>query len=292
VSDPVTGTIATCYRHPDRETGVRCQRCERPICPACMVPAPVGFQCVECVRRAPSRVISARSLVAGRRPYVTYVLLGVNVAVYAAGVVLSSIVSGGAGTFGRGGGILTQLGALYGPAVARGDWWRLVTSGFLHANIVHIAFNMIALYVLGQITENALGRLGFTVLYFTSLLAGSLGALIMSAYSPTVGASGAIFGLMGAAVIGQRSARLGYGTGSMMAWLVLNLVFTLVIPGISIGGHLGGLAGGLVCGVLLFGLPRWRPNRAAALVGCVLLAGACAAASLWWAGQLAVGPRF
>lgn len=246
-----------------------------------MVPAPVGFQCVECVRRSPSRVVSARSLFAGRRPYVTYVLVGLNVAVFLLGPVLPAI--------GVGGGLsLVQLGGLNGPAVAHGQWWRLVTAGFLHANILHITFNMVALFVLGQITEAALGRLAFAVLYFTSLLASSFGALVLSADSLTVGASGAIFGLMGAAVVGQRSARIGAAAGSMMAWLVLNLVFTVVIPGISIGGHLGGLAGGVVCGVLLFGLPRWRPNRGAALAGCVLLGGACAAASLWWVGQLTI----
>ena len=250
-----------------------------------MVPAPVGFQCVECVHRSPSRAISARSLLAGRRPYVTYVLVGINVAVFLAGPTLSLIATGDGGIS------LAQLGGLDGPDVVRGQWWRLVTSGFLHANILHITFNMIALFVLGQIMESALGRPAFAVLYFTSLLAGSLGALLRTPDALTVGASGAIFGLMGAAVVGERSMRIGVAGGSMMVWLVLNLVFTVTIPGISIGGHLGGLAGGLICGVLLFGLRGWRPNRGAALAGCVLLGAACAAASLWWVGRLTI-PSF
>src|SRR5207245_11559103 len=122
--------VGTCYRHPDRETGVRCQRCERPICPDCMVPAPVGMQCVECVRGARSRVISGRSLLMGRSPYVTYVLIAANVGVWAAGTVLAVLAGGRAGLLG--GGALTGLGGLLGPAVAAGQWWRLISAGFLH----------------------------------------------------------------------------------------------------------------------------------------------------------------
>lgn len=287
----MTGTMTTCYRHPDRETGVRCQRCERPICTACMIPAAVGFQCVECVRRAPSRVVSARALLMGGRPYVTYALIGVNVAVFLAGIVLSQLAgTGGRGRgLGGGGGLsLAQLGGLYGPAIAAGQWWRIFTAGFLHANLLHLGFNMAALFVLGQLVEVSLGRFAYTVLYFTALVASSLGALMLSPDALTVGASGAIFGLMGAVVVGQRSARIGGGAGSMVVWLVINLVFTLSVPGISIGGHLGGLVGGVVCGVLLFGLRRWRPSRGAALTVCVLLGIACIGASLWIAGRTGI----
>ena len=290
----MTGTITTCYRHPDRETGVRCQRCERPICPACMIPAAVGFQCVECVRRAPSRVVSARALLRGGTPYVTYALLGLNVAVFLAGIVLAQVLGGGGGGRGRaaGGGFsLLSLGALYGPAVAAGQWWRIFTAGFLHANLIHLAFNMAALFVLGQIVEVALGRLAYVVLYATALVAGSLGALLLSPDAPTVGASGAIFGLMGAIVVGQRSGRIGGGVGNMMVWLVLNLVITALVPGISIGGHLGGLAGGVACGVLLFGLRGWRINRGLALAVSVLLGVACISASLWVVGAGTIPPR-
>ena len=268
--------VATCYRHPDRETGVRCQRCERPICPACLVPAPVGVQCVECVRRYRPRSAapSARSL--ARSANVTTVLITVNVVVWLAGLVLT----GGSGLFT--GSPLAGVAGLWAAPVAAGEWWRAITAGFLHSGLIHLGLNMAVLYMLGPPVEAALGRVRFTVLYFTALITSSLGALLLTPAAPTVGASGAIFGLMGAIVVGQRAAGIDPWRSGILTWIVINLVFTLVVPGVSIGGHLGGLAGGLIAGALLFrrGLPA-----PAGIAGCIVLAAASFLALLQVAGH-------
>ena len=278
----MSSKLATCYRHPDRETGLRCQRCERPVCPSCLVPAPVGVQCVDCVRTAPSRVISGRSVLLGSRPYLTYALIAINVGVWAAGMFLSVVGAGSQGLVS--GSALTGLGGLSGPQVAAGQWWRIVTSGFLHSGLIHLALNMAALYVFGTPLERALGRLRFGALYVTSLLAGSLGVLLLSPNSLTVGASGAIFGLLGAIIVGQRASGINPRSSGMLTLLIINLVFSFAVPGISIGGHLGGLAGGLIAGSLLF---RRGPRSQAAVstLACLALAIAFFAASLWVAGH-------
>jgi membrane associated rhomboid family serine protease len=272
----VTSQLATCYRHPGRETGVRCQRCERPICPDCMVPAPVGFQCVECVRQARARVTPGQSLrrVTGG-PFVTYTLIGINVGVWLLGLLVapSAIFNGSP---------LAGIGALYGPAVAAGQWWRLVTAGFLHSGLIHLALNMIVLYVLGPSLERVLGRLSFVSLYAAGLAASSFGALVLSPHSPTVGASGAIFALMGATIVGQRASGIDPWRSGIIGWVVINLVFTIAVPGISIGGHLGGLAGGLIAGAILF-RPRLHP--ALGSLACIGIAALFVVASLVVAGN-------
>jgi membrane associated rhomboid family serine protease len=271
-----TQQLATCYRHPDRETGVRCQRCERPICPACMVPAPVGVQCVECVRRARPRATptqTVRRMTAG--PFVTYTLIGINAALFLIGVLLAPRAL-------LGGSPLAVPGGLFGPAVAAGQWWRLFTAGFLHSGLIHVALNMIVLYMLGPSLERALGRLAFIVLYTAGLSASALGALLLTPNSLTVGASGAIFALMGAIVMGQRASGINPWRSGIIGWVVVNLIFTVAVPGISIGGHLGGLAGGLVAGGILFRPYVRRPVAVAATVAFTV---ACMAAALWVAAN-------
>jgi membrane associated rhomboid family serine protease len=268
--------LATCYRHPDRETGVRCQRCERPICPACMVPAPVGVQCVECVRRAqprPSPAQSLRRVTAG--PFVTYSLIGVNTAVWLLGLLFAprALLTGSP---------LAGIGGLFGPAVAAGEWWRLITAGFLHSGLLHLGLNMAVLYMLGPSLERALGRLPFVTLYGAGLTASSLGALLLSPNSFTVGASGAIFALMGAIVMGQRATGMDPWRSGIIGLVVINLIFTVAVPGISIGGHLGGLAGGLIAGGVLF---RRYVRPAVTILICWGLAGAFFAAGLWVAAH-------
>ncbi len=268
--------LATCYRHPDRETGVRCQRCERPICPACMVPAPVGVQCVECVRRlrptqSPGQAM--RRMTSG--PFVTYTLIGINVVAWLFGLLIAprALLTGSP---------LAGVGGLFGPAIAAGEWWRLFTAGFLHSGLLHLGLNMAVLYMLGPSLERALGRLGFVTLYVAGLTASSLGALLLSPNSFTVGASGAIFALMGAIIMGQRASGIDPRRSGIIGWVVVNLVFTLVVPGISIGGHLGGLASGIIAGGILF-RPSLRPATAGLV--CWGLSGAFVAAALWVASH-------
>jgi membrane associated rhomboid family serine protease len=235
-----------CYRHPFEEAGVKCTRCDRPICPKCMITAPVGFQCPECVKGAPPvRRYSEMRTISTSEIAVTVALIAINVAVF-----IPSL-SGGA-VAGRGSS--NQLAAdfaLYGPAVAAGEWYRLVTAGFLHYGLLHVGFNMYILYQLGQLLEPALGKARFTLRYLTALLGGSVGALLLSPNSLTAGASGAVFGLMGAVAVQLRSRGINVLQTSIGSLLIMNLVLTFAIRGISIGGHLGGLVAGAAAGFLL-----------------------------------------
>jgi membrane associated rhomboid family serine protease len=263
--------METCYRHPNRETGVSCSSCGRPICPDCMTPTPVGMRCPECSKdRTKVRTISAPS----DEPIVTYALIAINVLAF-----LGSLAGGGAVAT-RGGGSVIDNGALFGPDVANGEVWRLVTSGFLHAGLIHIAFNMYLLYILGTLLEPALGRGRFIVLYFTSLLGGSLGALALQPDSLTVGASGAVFGLMAGAVVMMRARGFDPMASGIPALIALNLLITFVFPGISIGGHIGGLVAGAVSAYVLVSLGDRARSLAVPILVCLCLAGAEVAAAI------------
>src|SRR5436190_2171665 len=270
--------MAVCYRHPGRETNVACSNCGRPICPDCMTPTPVGMRCPECAgQTTPVRRLGA-GLSAGRAP-ATYVLIAINVAFFVAEVVGGG--SAGLG-FSGGGGVYHNL-ALFGPKVADGEWYRIVTGGFLHAGLLHIAFNMFALFILGSLLEPAIGTPRFLGIYGVALLAGSCGALIVTPDALTVGASGAIFGLMSAAFIIARHRGLEQVAGQIGFYVILNLVFTFGITGISIGGHIGGLIGGALAALLIaFGERRGGgvPLEAAGMLvlGAVAVAGALAVA--------------
>src|SRR3954468_3966070 len=257
--------MATCYRHPGRETGVSCSNCGRPICPDCMTPTPVGMRCPECASQK-TQVRNMAAVRSGTDPIVTYALIAINVLAFVA-----ELASGSSATS-RGGGTIVADGALYGPDVADGEYWRLVTSGFLHAGFIHIAFNMYFLYALGTQLEPAVGRVRFGVLYFTSLLCGSFGALLLSPNTFTVGASGAVFGLMGGAVIALRARGINPMDSGLGMVIILNLGITFIIPGISIGGHLGGLIGGAIAGFLLFEVGERMGRNALAYAGCAVLA--------------------
>jgi membrane associated rhomboid family serine protease len=229
-----------CYRHPDRETGVTCSECGRPICTECMYFAPVGIRCPDHSGQpqGAQRVTQGvrRASIEGTGALVTKVLVALNVAVY-----LLELAAGG-NLNGTGNRIYLE-GVLFGPFVADGEWWRLFTAMFLHYGPLHLAFNMLALWWFGAAVEQVLGRGRYLLLYLVSGLAGSTGALIFSPENPTVGASGAIFGILGAAVVLERQRTYVLGGGAL-GIIVLNLIITFAIPGISIGGHLGGLAGG------------------------------------------------
>jgi membrane associated rhomboid family serine protease len=238
--------VAYCYRHPNRETFVSCSECGRPICAECMTPAPVGQRCPEHSGKpqGASRISTGmrRSAFEGTGALVTKALLGINVAIY----LITAFQGGG---LNNPGGSLFFRWVLFGPSVANGDWWRLITSAFLHANIIHIAFNMYFLWFIGTAVEQALGRGRFLALYVVSALAGSAGALVWTPNAPTVGASGALFGLLGAALILERQRNYVLG-GSAMGLIVINLILSFAISGISIGGHVGGLIGGILCALV------------------------------------------
>jgi membrane associated rhomboid family serine protease len=234
-----------------------------------MTATQVGMRCPECARQR-TRVRTTGSL--SNEPTLTYVLIGVNVVAF-----LGAALSGaGALSGGTGGSSLIEDGAVNGPGVADGEVWRLVTGGFLHAGLFHLLFNMFALYILGGVLEPAIGRLRFGLIYFVSLLSGSFGAILIDPDVNTVGASGAVFGLMGAAVVVMRNRGINPLESGLLAIIGLNLLITFLYPGISIGGHLGGLVGGALAALLLFEVPdRVRVPTAAAnalVVGVGVLA--------------------
>jgi len=236
-----------CYRHPDRATGLSCSECGRPICTECMTPAAVGIRCPEHAGSAsrPGRPRSRRPAIrvpraatgSGQAP-VTRILIGINVAVY-----LVTVVQG-AGLNGPGGKLFDKM-LLFGPYVANGGWWRLVTAMFLHGSLLHIAFNMFALWVIGAPVEHYLGSARYLGLYFVSGLAGAAGALLQTPLTPVVGASGAIFGILGAMLVIEWQAT-GRLAGTAMTWIVINLAISFAVPNISWGGHVGGLIGGIL----------------------------------------------
>jgi membrane associated rhomboid family serine protease len=261
-----------CYRHPDRETGLSCSDCGRPICADCANFGPVGIRCPDHAtasgRRGPTTRLKPRpvrrapgvALASGSAP-VTRALIAINLVVYLI------TVTQGAG-LNTPGGSLFEKWILYGPFVAKGDWWRLVTAMFLHANLIHIGFNMYALWVIGTPVEQYLGRARYLGLYFVSGLAGSAGGLLQAPTSPILGASGAIFGILGAMLIIERQVT-GRLAGNALTFIVLNLVISFAIPNISWGGHVGGLIGGIL---IMLAYAHWS-NRGRAQYGQLGLAG-------------------
>ncbi|QEU93094.1 rhomboid family intramembrane serine protease [Streptomyces kanamyceticus] len=253
-----------CYRHPDRETGITCTRCERPICPECMISASVGFHCPECVRdgsgtgHAPTanqpRTVAGGAVTADPRLF-TKVLVGINLALFVVQLAAGDSFTDRFDLLGRA--YVPELGSVEG--VAEGQWYRLVTAMFLHSSYMHIAFNMLSLWWIGGPLEAALGRARYLALYAASGIAGSaLTYLIAEPNQPSLGASGAIFGLFGATAILMR--RLNYDMRPVIALLVLNLIFTFGWSNIAWQAHIGGLVGGVVVGYAMVHAPRERRN--------------------------------
>jgi membrane associated rhomboid family serine protease len=266
-----TPVAMTCYRHPERATGLRCTRCGRPTCPECLREAAVGFHCVTCLAQGQRDVRSA-STVAGARlipgaPLLTYGLIGLNVLMYLLTAVLAgSATDNAASTF-------FQSYGLFPYGVADGQLLRLVVSGFLQYGPLHLLLNMYALYILGREMETVLGRVRFAALYALALLSGS--AAVMAFQSPTsltVGASGAVFGLMGGFAVVL--FRLRRSPGPILTIIALNVALSVLVPGISLWGHLGGLAAGaLATAVLVYAPPRRRvPVQVGGLLTLTLLA--------------------
>ncbi|MFJ5224191.1 rhomboid family intramembrane serine protease [Streptomyces sp. NPDC088400] len=253
----------SCYRHPGRETGISCTRCERPICPECMVSASVGFQCPDCVRgsgtgrgatAAAPRTLAGGTIAADPR-LLTKILLGINVAVFIAVLAVGDNYRLVADLDLIGIARDPQLGQVVG--VADGEWYRLGTAMFLHQEVWHIGFNMLGLWWLGGPLEAALGRVRFLALYLLSGLAGSaLTYLVAAPNQPSLGASGAIFGLLGATAVLMR--RLNYDMRPVLALLALNLLFTFTWAGIAWEAHVGGLVAGTAIAIGMVHAPRER----------------------------------
>jgi membrane associated rhomboid family serine protease len=269
--------LPACVRHPDRPTGLRCVRCDRPACPDCLQPASVGFQCVDCVAEGSKTVRPART-VAGARSQpgvkalvVMPVLIGINVLVFGiTAFQAQSIVEN------QRSGLFID-GALIPGLVAGGEYWRLLTSGFLHFGNyggygpVHLVFNMFALYVLGRDLEVALGRMRFLVVYMLSLFGGSTAVMLFGdALSSVAGASGAIYGLFGGIAVVVFRAKMN--PTPVLVLLGINIFLSVALPGISLLGHLGGLVVGAAATAALVYAPRGKNLVRFQVWACVGLA--------------------
>jgi membrane associated rhomboid family serine protease len=307
---PAPAGVPTCYRHPGRESHIRCQRCDRPICPDCMRDAAVGFQCPGCVAEGKKSTRSGRTAFGGLRPtnagLTSFVLIGINAVVWLAIVVTGGQASRLYNWFalvpeGRcvpsaaldryypavhsEAVCATQGGTEWIPGVSDGAYWQLMTSAFTHVEIWHIGFNMLALYILGPQLEMILGHARFLALYLLSGLVGSATVYWLAGEtSPTIGASGAIFGLMGAALVVLRNRGVNPMESGLGLWIGLNLLLTFTISNISIGGHIGGLIGGSLAALVLFEgpdllrIPPLVANVLCAALGVVAVVGSIAVA--------------
>ncbi|MFF5186696.1 rhomboid family intramembrane serine protease [Streptomyces sp. NPDC000345] len=287
--DDTDSGLPSCYRHPGRETGVRCTRCERPICPECMVSASVGFQCPECVRAGtgtgqPPAASRPRTLAGGTVAddprLVTKILIGLCLAVYLVQLAVGDDFTVRFELLGRA--YVPALGDVEG--IAEGQWYRLLTPMFLHGGVVHILFNMLSLWWLGGPLEQALGRARYLALYFVSGLAGSaLTYLLAEPNQPSLGASGAIFGLFGATAVLMR--RMRYDMRPIVTLLVINLIFTFGWSNIAWQAHIGGLVAGVLIGYGMVHAPRG--HRALVQYGtCALVLAAVVVVTLLRTTQL------
>lgn len=298
---PPPPTTERCYRHPNVETGVHCTRCSRPICPECMIPAPVGHQCPDCVaqarrefRQGPGRKIAAAN-VRGRASITTVLLALIG------GMFVVEVVAGGPGSLlnGPSGRTLVDLGASVALAqtpsgelvgIAAGQYWRLVSAMFLHAGLLHIAFNAYALWIFGSVVEQELGRLRFALIY---LATGILASATSYAFGPNavgVGASGAIFGVFGAFVAyNYRRRHLALAAARLRAalWLiVINAFLAFSIPGIDWRAHVGGLLAGGVAGFAAEGVGTASQRRLILVAGFAGILVVALALVAWRTSQL------
>jgi membrane associated rhomboid family serine protease len=266
--------MATCYRHPNRETGVSCSNCGNPICPDCMTSTPVGMRCPDCAKqRTQTRTLQSLTV----EPIATYVLIALNVLLFI-GAQSADWVYWEFVLFGPGGFDVQDVGVVTG--VAEGSYWRLLTSGFLHMEIWHIGLNMLALYWLGRMIEPALGHARYLGIYFASLFSGSLVVMLMQPDVRTLGASGAVYGLLGAAIVMARNRDIDLVQSGLLPILGLNFVITLVF-GFSLAGHVGGLLGGLLATFVVEELAkRRRRSTIPAVVFCAALSAAAIAGSI------------
>ncbi|SEB41039.1 Membrane associated serine protease, rhomboid family [Amycolatopsis tolypomycina] len=272
-----------CWWHPNRPTGLSCSRCGRPACPDCLREAPVGFHCTDCVhsggqeqrrqhRGYQDAGFGQRTVFGARLSQsvlVTQVILAVNVLVFLATVLQAQSLNDNDLSS------LFQYGALYGDAtMGHGEWWRVLTNGFLHYGPIHIAVNMFSLWMMGRSLEQVTGRGRYLALYFVSMLGASTAVLLFgnpAGFPGTAGASGALFGLMGA--YGVTVLKLRLNPTGLIITLALNAFITFGIPGISIFGHLGGLVTGALVTIALLYAPQVKQARWQAIgIGIIVVA--------------------
>ncbi|HET9722693.1 MAG TPA: rhomboid family intramembrane serine protease [Actinomycetota bacterium] len=271
VPPPPAPAVEYCYRHPTVATMVHCTRCGRPICPECMIPAPVGHQCPECVQQArrefrqgPGRRVAVRSVTA------TKVLLVAIIAVFVLELVLAGAQSLGRGASGQ---RLVDLGAMYPPAIAFGEqWWRLFTAMFLHAGLFHILFNAWALWVFGTVVERDFGTARFVAIFFISGFVASAASYAFGPVNvPSVGASGAIFGVFGAFVAyNYRRRHLAMAAQNLrfaMTLILINAALAFMWGAIDWRAHVGGFVAGAIAGMAAEGLPNHAHRTAATVAG-------------------------
>jgi membrane associated rhomboid family serine protease len=248
-----------------------------------MTPTSVGMRCPECARDR-TKVRTIRSLPSA--PVATQVLIAINVLVFITETATGAPLGGG------GGGTVFNKGALYGPLIVQQhEYWRLVTAGFLHDGLWHILVNMFSLYFVGAALEPAIGRVNFLSIYFASLLAGSFGALLFQPQLPTLGASGAIFGIFGALIVVARNRGIPIWQSGLGVVLLINLLFSFSFKGISVGAHLGGLLAGVITGALIVEFGERRRMPAVALVACVAIAAVSIAGAIAVAGDQGLVPN-
>ena len=287
VTGPTAAEPATCYRHQEREAHIRCTRCNRRICPDCMVPASVGFQCPECVAEGNKDVRTARTVFGGRVTddpgWVSKALIAVNVVAF--------VVQQASDDFTR---RFYDLGLAFDPSagglvgVADGEFYRLFTSAFLHGGFFHLALNMYALYLFGPQLEAALGRVRFTALYVVSALGGSALSYAFAAPNrPSLGASGAVFGLLGAYLVVSR--RLGRDSTPILVLLAINFGYGFLVPRIDWRAHLGGLVAGALVAAALAYAPRGSRRTLVQVGGIVLTLLVVVAAVAWRTADLRQG---
>lgn len=266
-------TPAACYRHPDRVGGRQCTRCGKHACPDCLTQAAVGSHCLECAKAArPDLKTRARFWSAGQPALVAYTLIAVNVAVFVGlglyydfGGMLSGRITEAHFYYALNEAFLdSNVPAEFSPFGTDGaQWYRLVTSGFLHYGLLHLGFNMFFLYLLGNEMEPMIGRTKFALLYVASLLGGSAGVLLIDGENAfSAGASGAVFGLLGAYAVGIWRHGINVFNTQIGSLLMINLFLTFFVRNISIGGHIGGLVAGGICGFIMLapgykGVPPW-----------------------------------
>jgi membrane associated rhomboid family serine protease len=243
------GEPITCYRHPDREAHIRCGRCNRRICPDCMISASVGFQCPECVREGNKGVREARTAFGGRisgsTGVVTMAVLGICVVMF----LLQNL--------GQQGDDVTRRLLLFPPDVASGEWYRLLSAAFLHDGLFHIGFNMFALWLFGPRLEQAFGAVRYLALYVLAAIGGTTATYVFGPFDiASLGASGAVFGLFAATIVMSRRARVD--TSSLWVLLAINLAFGFVNPGIDWRAHIGGLVTGAVLAAAFVYAPKER----------------------------------